>query len=705
MHSFLHRWQRILTIMALVVLSTPLSAQDLKTVFEATFDSGPDGFYVGRGEQASMQVESGRYVFEKWTESGNWHTYQWIYLDPERDYEIEAAIMQKSGVDNNSFNLTWGGDVLANAFSFGISTNGYYIINRWVDNEYQEIVPWTQITHVRSMGLINTLKIRSVDGRWTFFVNDQEVHSMRAQTITGGLIGLTVNERMTIACDRVTVRSNQPGIKLAENMPKGLKKERLPDGTNTPYTDKSPVISPDGSMLFISGDNHPGNTYSREYDDIYVAYRNPDGTWGPLKNFGPPVNNGGHNFMVSITADNNAMLVGNTYRPDGSADASGFSYTERTAFGWMVPKTIEIKNYYNRNKHVEACLAPDGKTLLMTIQRDDSRGQKDIYASFKLPDGTWTEPRNLGPTVCTRGNEVSPFLAADGVSLYFSTDGLPGYGSNDIFLSRRLDDTWQNWSEPVNLGPEINSREWDAYYTIPADGSFAYYCAAGPRGDLDVWRVELPKAVKPKPVVIVGGTVYNNATKKPMAAKVRYERLSDGSEIGSAISDPSTGAYKVVLPAGEIYGVRADATGFFPVSDSVETTSLVEYREITRDLFLEPMQLGRTIRLNNVFFDVGKAELRSESFADLDRLVQLMRDKSTTVIEIAGHTDDVGKDADNLDLSVRRAAAVRTYVVDKGIDADRVSSKGFGETSPIASNKTDEGRQQNRRVEFKLVKE
>lgn len=705
MRLLLQRWHIALAFAALVATTPTLSSQELRTVVDATFENGPDGFYVGNGDQTSMRVESGRYVFEKWTETGNWHTYRFIYLDPDRDYEIEAAIMQRSGVDNNSFNITWGGEALANAYSFGISTNGYYIINRWEDNEFREIAPWTEIPHVRAMGTLNTLKIRSVGGRWTFFVNDQEVHSMRAQEITGGLIGLTVNDRMTIACDRFTVRSDQPGIKLAENMPKGLKKERLPDGTNTPYTDKSPVISPDGSMLFISGDNHPGNTYSREYDDIYVARRKKDGSWGPLQNFGPPINNSGHNFLVSITADNNAMLIGNTYRPDGSADASGFSYTERTSNGWMIPKTIEIENYYNRNKHVEACLGPDGNTLLMTIQRDDSRGQKDIYVSFRSPDGTWTEPKNLGPQVSTRGNEVSPFLAADGVSLYFSTDGLPGYGSNDIFLARRLDDTWTNWSEPVNLGPEINTPDWDAYYTVPADGSFAYYCATGPRGDLDVFRVELPSVVKPKPVVIVSGTVYNKATNQPMAAKVRYERLSDGSEIGTAISDPSTGAYKVVLAAGEVFGVRADAAGFFPISDSVETTSLETYREITRDLFLEPMQIGRAIRLNNVFFDVGKAELRSESFADLDRLVSLLRDKPNAVIEISGHTDDVGKDSDNLDLSNRRAAAVRTYVIGKGIDEDRVSSKGFGETSPIASNKTDQGRQENRRVEFKLVKE
>lgn len=690
---------------AAIVLAMPLSAQELRPVFETSFDDGNHGFYVGRGNETSMTIENGRYVFSKWTEQGNWHSYQYIFLDPDRDYEIEASISQLSGIDNNSFNITWGGEALDNAYSFGISTNGYYIINRWVNNEFREIEEWTKIEHVNAMPTPNTLKVRSVGGRWTFYVNGNEVHSMRAMPINGGLIGLTVNERMTIACDRFVVRSNQGEINLAKDMPKGLKKERLPDGTNTPYTDKSPVISPDGSMLFISGEGNPNNIGSPDFDDIYVANRNADGSWGPLKNVGRPLNNGGHNFLVSITADNNAMLVGNTYMPNGESLSSGFSYTERRSFGWTIPKTIEIENYYNHSKHVEACLGPDGNTLIMTLQRDDSRGRRDIYVSFRTSDGTWTEPKSLGPTVCTRGDEVSPFLAADGVTLYFSSAGLPGYGNNDIFMTRRLDDTWEHWSEPLNLGPEINSKAWDAYYTVPADGSFAYFCAAGPRGDLDVWRVELPKAVRPNPVVLVSGTVYDRATKKPMAAKVRYERLSDGTEIGTAISDPATGAYKVVLNAGETYGVRADASGFFPVSDTVTTIALADYRELTRDLFLEPMEVGRAIRLNNVFFDVGLAELRSESFADLDRLVQLLRTKSSTVIEISGHTDDVGKDADNLDLSVRRAAAVRTYVISKGIDESRITSRGLGETVPIASNKTLEGRQQNRRVEFTIIKD
>jgi outer membrane protein OmpA-like peptidoglycan-associated protein len=494
-------------------------------------------------------------------------------------------------------------------------------------------------------------------------------------------------------------------IRLMPGMPSGLRKEALPLPTNSKYEEKLPVISADGSLLFTCREGDPQNVGGASSDDIYVALRQPDGTWGPSQNIGRPLNNDGFNYVVSVGADNNTLVLGNTYHADGSAGGKGFSISYRNITGWSIPYALDIKDYYNESPYSEASIGPDGLTLLITLQRKDTYGGKDIYVCFKQPDGSWSVPRNLGGAVNTQASEVSPFLAADGVTLYYSTSGLPGYGKNDIVMSRRLDDSWTNWSAPVNLGPEINSPQWDAFFTIPADAVYAYYCMRGASGsDLDVWRVELPAVLRPRPVVIVKGIVTNADTKKPMTATVRYERLSDGKTVGEAYSDPTTGAYTVVLPAGELFGVRADAQQFYPVSDTVRTRDLTTFRTITRDLTMEPIVKGHTIRINNLFFDTGKWAIRRESHADLDRLADLLRTRTSMRIRIVGHTDDVGKDKENLTLSERRAQSVATYL-STTIDAKRITYAGMGERKPLAPNTTEAGRQRNRRVEFDIIDE
>lgn len=480
--------------------------------------------------------------------------------------------------------------------------------------------------------------------------------------------------------------------------------ERLPMEVNSHLSDLVPVISPDGKGLWFVRKDATENIGGRGFD-IWHTTLNENGRWNQARNVGSPLNTTGDNYVCSVTPDGQTLLIGGKYAPNGEV-LPGVSISRRTAQGWSQPQPLNIQDFYNHAKFAEYSLANDGRTLLLCVQRDDSYGDKDIYVSFLQKNGSWSRPLNLGRDLNSKGSEVSPFLAADGVTLYFSTDGRGGKGDNDIFVSRRLDSTWVHWSTPQNLGSSINTSGFDAYYTIPASGDFAYFVSTNNEsGREDIYRIPLPKPVRPKPVVLVKGKVLNSRTTKPISARIRYERLADGATQGQADSDPTTGAYTIVLPAEAAYGFRAEADGFIAISDNLDATNVTAYREIVRDLLLAPIEIGQTIRLNNIFFDFGSDTLRPESFPELQRVAALLRDNPRMIIQISGHTDNVGSDQTNLNLSQQRAKAVMEYLVGQGLLPSRISARGYGHTHPLAPNDTEEGRSQNRRVEFTILGE
>jgi hypothetical protein len=255
------------------------------------------------------------------------------------------------------------------------------------------------------------------------------------------------------------------------------------------------------------------------------------------------------------------------------------------------------------------------------------------------------------------------------------------------------------------LGGTINTNDWDAYYTLDARGEEAYMTnGKNSLGGSDIVKIKLITELRPNPVVLIRGKVYNAKTKETIGANIEYENLKDGKNAGVANSDPLTGEYKIVLPYGVNYGFLAYTDKFISVSDNLDLSSVAAYQEITRDLYLVPLEVGSTIRLNNIFFDIGKATLRSESYPELDRLIGIMTENSKMVIELSGHTDNVGSSDANLKLSNDRAQSVVDYVVSKGIEVGRLTAKGYGETKPLTANDTEEGKQLNRRVEFTILK-
>ncbi len=476
----------------------------------------------------------------------------------------------------------------------------------------------------------------------------------------------------------------------------------LGPAVNTTWDDFVPLISADGKTLYFTR-AIPPKREEMEYDlDIYSSKRQPDGTWSTAEPLGPPLNTWDLNEMLSISPDEHTALLGRQYRDDGDTQ-NGFSISHLGPEGWSVPVDVEFDEYVNNSRMRSASLCADGKTLLLAIEADDSRGSLDLYVSFMDEEGEFSEPMNLGDDLNTEELEASPFLAPDGATLYFSSAGHGGYGNNDIFMSRRLDETWKRWSPPVNLGPQVNGPQYDASYTISAAGDFAYMVSyRNTTGGKDIFEVPLKSEVQPLATVLVTGHAIDARTRKPIAASIRYEQLSDGREIGWATALQDEG-YSIALPTGGRYGVRAEAPGYYALGDSLDLSDLKRYREERRDLYLIPIVVGETVRLNNVFFESGSADISPLSFPELNRVAAMMEENSGLRISISGHTDNVGAESDNLRLSRDRSRAVVEYLLARGIDADRLQSEGYGSTRPTSTNDTPEGRRLNRRVEFTVV--
>lgn len=503
-----------------------------------------------------------------------------------------------------------------------------------------------------------------------------------------------------------------PNISMPELLSKGLVVEQLDKNVNSDYTELNPLLSPDGKTMYFSRKNHPDNIGGvNDKEDIWFSELGNDGKWELAKNMGPQFNTAGPNFVnaVASTPDGKTVLVlGNKYLPNGKMMA-GVSLSTNMNGNWTKPMAVNIKNDYNFNDKANYFLANTRNTLLMSIEREDSHGERDLYVSFQQNDSSWSEPLNLGDVVNTASEESAPFLASDNKTLFFSSNGFSGFGGADVYTSTRLDDTWKNWSEPQNMGPDINSKLDDLFFNIPSTSEFAYYSRGVTEDNADIFRVKLPIYRTPEPVVIVKGKLVDGKTGKPIGAKIIYERLPDGKEIGIANSNPETGEYEIHLPGGVRYGVRAEAEGHISENQNLDLTNVTKDATEVHDIRLAPIGVtaiepNTTVTLNNIFFDFDKYTLNAASFPELNRIVDMMKEKSTMTVEIAGHTDATGPDNYNMKLSEWRATAVSKYLVEKGIQKERISTVYFGESKPIDTNNTREGRRKNRRVEFKIVK-
>lgn len=484
-------------------------------------------------------------------------------------------------------------------------------------------------------------------------------------------------------------------------------KINLGQNINSPYNEFAPVISADGKTIYFVRNNHPDiiKKWGSENQEIFSSNLDADTIWGEPTDIGQPLNNQQGNFVVSVSPDQNTLYLGNRYTKKGDPNGGGLSVSNKVGPNqWSVPKDVLIDKFENTGNYVSYAISPDQKVLITAIENEQSMGNLDLFVSFHKGENRWSEPVNMGTTLNTAEMEFSPFVAADAQTLYFSSKGHAGEGDADIFMSKRLDDSWMNWSAPQNLGPEINTKNWDGYFTIPAAGNIAYLSSVNEAiGGSDIFKVILKEDVQPEAVALLSGKVLNSKSGEPLSALIRYKLLATDEEVGTAISNQLDGRYQISLIGGYKYSFMAQKEGFYPISDFLDLEELTSYYEIDKDLSLAPIETGQVIRLNNLFFIFDTDQLIDESLGELNQLFLTLKDNPKMKVEIVGHTDSKGSDEYNLNLSGRRAEAVVNYLISKGISDKRLASKGYGETKPIATNGTEEGRQLNRRVEFEVM--
>jgi outer membrane protein OmpA-like peptidoglycan-associated protein len=638
------------------------------------------------------RVENGSYFISSGNE-GSQATIN-FFVDPTADYEVGVELSQRGGSDQSIYGLMWNsGENEYNAFL--ITTAGEYLI---ISGTLDQLKGWKKTKALQEQN--NKLVVQHTAGKDIFFINEVKVEERKTLPMLGQWAGLLALSQVQFTADNFFFKQNLAPVRDDKNFA-AFKKENLGDRVNSNEDDLGPIISTDGKTLYFARQNVSGNV-GGEDDGEDIWYSTFDkGMWGFARNMGKPINSPAPDNLVAVGSDNNTMLF---KLPDGLA----FRY--RAQNGWTELEKMNL-SLASESDHFVGGLSSDGNTLIFSAMTrgnlfyDPKREENDLYVSMRDSTGQWSNPLNLGSIINTAGEESSPFLSADGRTLYFATNGRPGYGDLDIFTSQRKGDSWKEWSEPLNLGPSINSPSFDAYYTIPAAGNFAYFVSYdGGFGRADIFRVKLGESVRPKPVVLVHGKVVNKKTNLPVGASIVFEDLGNNHKAGEARSDPKTGAYQIVLPFGMNYGFMAKSEGFFSVRENLNTKEMQQFKELDLDLFLVPIEVGETVKLNNVFFDPGLSTLQRESFAELNSLAAMMKHNPEIQIEIAGHTDLRGTPEATQQLSEDRVAAVKEYLVQRGIATERIVGVGYGATKPVAASDTEENRLKNRRVEFKIIK-
>lgn len=698
------KWMRIFSFLIVLLLLAAHAKAQQNLLIDEQFNDNSRGWQLRSTEVDWCKIDSGRYTLARNAAQGYSLFTLNQYLDPKRDFTLEAELTQLAGHDNSSLGLTWGGRGYGFFHYFAITSTGYWKVGYVWKDKGKNIQDWVK-GPVHKMGRANVLKVAKRGNTMHYYINGREVYQSEFDTYYGTEIGFQLDQEKKVRVEYLKLNHVPVEINLPDSTDEHFAKVPLTATINTANDELAPVISADGNTLYFCRSDDPQNIGYQGYFDIWYCQRQQNGKWGDPIHMDRPLNNESSNWVISVTPDGNTLLLSGTYDAEGKYAGAGISISKRTKNGWSVPKEVVIEQFYTWGRYASYFLSNDQQVLVMAVEREDGYGDQDLYVSYLREDGTFSRPKNLGKTVNTFSAESAPFLAADMRTLYFGSMGRPGYGSADIYVTKRLDESWTKWTEPINLGPDINDAQWNNYYTVPASGEVAYMV----QSDLatyneDIVQVELADALKPDPVVLIRGRVLNSKDSLPLEAEITWADLDAGLKLGFAHSNPTDGSYAITLPFGLNYGFYARREGFYSISENMLLKDSTQYAEIEKDLYLTPIEVGQAIRLNNIFFEFDKAELLPTSSDELNRLIDFLNEHPTMVIEIGGHTDSKGSDSYNASLSERRANTVMQYLTQHGVAPERLTAKGYGESTPIMPNTSEEGRAYNRRVEFIVLK-
>ncbi len=507
--------------------------------------------------------------------------------------------------------------------------------------------------------------------------------------------------------------------------PVAVEIENMSELINSPAHDYAPIITPDQSVLVFTS-RREGSTGGKKtkdnefFEDIYISHSRGD-SWTEPRQISKNINFDYHDAAAAISANGRELYL---YMEANGGDLYSSAFDGQD---WSEPMPLPepINTPY---WETSLSLSADGKQLYFASDRPGGFGYLDIYVSNRMDNGSWSKPQNLGPLVNTDGFEDSPYIHSDNKTLYFSSDGRPGLGGYDVFRSEWSEAGWQ---KPINMGYPINTPDDNFHFVMAANRTHAYYTSVqeGGIGKADIYRItfldekvnNLMAAARKKkqeeaatrapeelaPVVAAAnysGQVLDTETGKPIQATITIANNRSG-DIVSVTQTDEQGNFNIDIDQEANYSLTAEAAGFIILSRSLKITRLAnQTRFINTALKMNPIKVGTTAIMANIFFETGKAGLRTESISELDKMRDFLLNTPTIKIQINGHTDNVGKANYNKQLSRKRAESVKEYLVNNGVEANRLSVMGYGQERPLVSNDDEEeGRALNRRTEIEVV--
>lgn len=467
-----------------------------------------------------------------------------------------------------------------------------------------------------------------------------------------------------------------------------FKPVNLGDSINTSDLEYFPSLTIDGSKMIFTRRVASDEDF---YESDFI-----DGRWSKAKPLGGKVNTNFNEGAQNISQDGQLLVFTGCNYPEGEGSCDLY-FSIKTNTGWSEPQNlgpVVNTDFWESSPS----LSPDKRDLYFASSRAGGFGGRDIWVAHRMPNGKWSRPQNLGESVNTSGDESCPFIHADNETLYFNSNGHTGYGMTDLFFSKKINDSI--WAPAENLGYPINNIDDQGSLIVAADGKTAYYASDGAdtRGGLDIYSFQLRDDIRPLKTLWVKGKVYDKKTNAGLPSSVELTNVKT-DRIVSKIQTDEDGNYLITLPVGNDYAFNVNRRGYLFYSDNFSITPNTDSVFIV-NIALQPIEKGASIVLKNIFFETGKFDLQNESKSELDKLVELLNDNPNLKIQIDGHTDNVGQQKDNLELSNNRAKSVVGYLLSKGINQQRLSYKGFGATKPVADNNTETGRAKNRRTEL-----
>ncbi len=504
---------------------------------------------------------------------------------------------------------------------------------------------------------------------------------------------------------------------------------------NSSHQDYGSLLNADETqMIFTSARDTTQRDKAQNilFEDIMVSHR-VNGEWTMPQRISPNINDSFHDAATYLTSDGRTIFL---YYEKGNGDIYESTFDGKE---WSAPKSMG-KEINSVSWEASGCLSPDGKRFFFSSDRSGGKGRLDLYMCEKLPNGQWGKAMNLGAAINTPGNEDAPFVADDG-TLYFGSDGHIGLGDYDIYKSEFKNGKWQ---KPVNLGYPINTPRFENYFVLSKDKKRGYFSAnrEDGLGSSDICMVTFNDpppppvvekkeiaapidtvATEPKPVsdefvdamvsfqkdlglaTVLTGKVLDESSAAPLKAQIILVDNKLNKVIERIYSDPASGDFKIIIPHGGNYGINTSVDGYLFNSLNFEVPAFNDFQEIETAILMQKATVGSKVVMKNIFFDVGKAQLKDESIGELERILDLLQRNPELKLQINGHTDNSGDAQTNKTLSLNRAKAVLNFLIQRGVVADRLSAVGFGEERPIVSNDDEEGgRAINRRTEIEVVK-